>query len=58
MKSRSEHKRVLVISNSTLHGGGYLDQAENEIRSFLGSVKGVLFVPFALYDRDAYASMA
>ena len=51
-------KRVLLISNSTLYGSGYLDHAEDEIRSFLGGVKGVLFVPFALYDRDAYTSMA
>lgn len=51
-------KRVLLISNSTLYGSGYLDHAEKEIRDFLGSVKRVLFVPFALYDRDAYASMA
>ena len=58
MKSETEHKRVLLISNSTLYGSGYLDHAENEIRNFLGSVKSVLFVPFALYDRDAYASTA
>jgi len=51
-------KRVLLISNSTLYGSGYLDHAENEIRSFLGEAKGVLFVPFALYDRDAYAATA
>jgi len=51
-------KRVLLISNSTLYGSGYLDHAEAEILDFLGSVKTVLFVPFALYDRDAYASMA
>lgn len=58
MKSGNEHKRVLLISNSTLYGSGYLDHAENEIRSFLGSVKNVLFVPFALYDQDAYAATA
>src|ERR1700704_6607946 len=51
-------KRVLLISNSTLYGSGYLDHAEAEIRSFLGTVGRVLFVPFALYDRDAYASTA
>ena len=50
--------RVLLISNSTLHGSGYLDHAEGEIRDFLGDVKRVLFVPFALYDRDAYAATA
>ena len=57
MKSGSEHKRVLLISNSTLYGSGYLDHAEGEIRNFLGSVKVVLFVPFALHDRDGYAAM-
>lgn len=51
-------KRVLLISNSTLYGSGYLDHAESEIRSFLKDFKNVLFVPFALYDRDAYATMA
>jgi len=51
-------KRVLLISNSTLYGSGYLDHAEAEIRSFLGDLKRVLFVPFALYDRDKYAATA
>ena len=55
---KSNGKRVLLISNSTLYGSGYLDHAENEIRSFLATVGRVLFVPFALYDRDAYAAMA
>ena len=50
--------RLLLISNSTLHGSGYLDHAEAEIRDFLGDVKRVLFVPFALYDRDAYTTSA
>ena len=58
MKRTSEKDRVLLISNSTLHGSSYLDHAEAEIRSFLGGAKNILFVPFALYDRDAYASMA
>jgi len=50
--------RLLLISNSTLYGSGYLDHAEAEIRDFLGDVKRVLFVPFALQDRDAYAATA
>src|SRR5262249_51048117 len=29
-----------------------------EIRSFLGNVRRVSFVPFALFDRDTYAAMA
>lgn len=50
--------RLLLISNSTLFGSGYLDHAEGEIRDFLRDLKRVLFVPFALYDRDAYALTA
>ena len=51
-------KRILLISNSTLYGSGYLDHAEAEIRSFLGDVRRVLFVPYALFDRDKYALTA
>ncbi len=51
-------KRILLISNSTLYGSGFLDHAEAEIRSFLGDVKRVLYVPFALYDRDGYSAKA
>jgi len=58
MNSVSTKKRVLLISNSTLYGSGYLDHAEGEIRDFLGDVGRVLFVPYALYDRDAYSSTA
>ena len=52
------NQRTLLISNSTLYGSGYLDHVASEIVDFLGSVSGVLFVPFALYDRDAYANNA
>jgi dipeptidase E len=58
MNTEGETKRVLLISNSTLYGSGYLDHAEEEIRDFLKNVARVLFVPYALYDRDAYSSMA
>ena len=50
--------RILLISNSTVHGRGYLDHAENEIRDFLGTARIVLFFPFALHDRDSYAAKA
>ena len=53
-----KRRQVLLISNSTLHGSGYLDHAESEIQSFLCGVRRLLFVPYALYDRDAYAAMA
>lgn len=48
----------MLISNSTLYGSGYLDHAVAEIEDFLESARRVLFVPYALYDRDAYSSMA
>src|SRR5713101_7410829 len=54
----SNGKRVLLISNSTLYGSGYLDHAEAEIRDFLRKVAQVLFIPFALHYRDNYAAMA
>jgi len=56
MNNKTRH--LLLISNSTLHGSGYLDHAETEIRDFLGGLKHVLFVPFALFDRDKYAATA
>ncbi|HEX8492561.1 MAG TPA: dipeptidase PepE [Pyrinomonadaceae bacterium] len=58
MKTKSETKRVLLISSSTLYGSGYLDHAEREILDFLGNVGRILFIPYALYDRDAYSSLA
>jgi len=57
-KSEGNGKRLLLISNSTLYGSGYLDHAEAKIRTFFGAIRRVLFVPFALYDRQAYASKA
>jgi dipeptidase E len=53
-----QEKRLLLISNSTLYGGGYLDHAEIEIRNFLGMVRRILFIPFAQRDRGAYATSA
>ena len=50
--------RILLISNSTVYGRGYLDHVENEIRNFLGVARRVLFLPFALHDYEAYTSTA
>jgi dipeptidase E len=51
--------RLLLVSNSTLHGQGYLDHCAAEIADFLGrGVRRVLFAPFALKDRDGYAAKA
>lgn len=40
-------RRLLLISNSTLHGSGYLDHCADQIKTFLGERKTVVFVPFA-----------
>ncbi|KAM4730931.1 alpha-aspartyl dipeptidase [Anableps anableps] len=52
-------RRLLLVSNSTLHGSGYLDHCQQHISSFFGkNVKRVLFVPYALHDRNAYTKTA
>ena len=48
-------RRLLLISNSTQYGRGFLDHVESEMRDFLGPSQRILFVPFAMFDRDAYA---
>ena len=50
--------RLLLISNSTLYGSGYLDHAENEIRGVVNGGARVLFIPYAVQDRRAYAAKA
>ena len=40
-------KKLLLISNSTLHGSGYLDHCASEIKKFLGEIESVLFIPYA-----------
>jgi dipeptidase E len=49
-------KRLLLLSTSKLYGREYLDHAEAETRDFLGTIRAVLFVPFAIADRDGYAA--
>jgi dipeptidase E len=48
--------KMLLLSNSTNYGGGYLDHAMPAIRELLGGVRSLLFIPFALHDRAAYTS--
>ena len=51
-------KRLLLLSNSTNHGAGYLDHAMEAVVSFLGPARRVFFLPFALRDHEAYAAKA
>ena len=48
--------RILLVSNSTVYGRGYLDHVEQQIKAFLGEAKRILFFPYALYDLDGYAA--
>ncbi len=51
-------RRLLLLSNSTNHGRGYLDHAMEAVRAFLGPIRRVLFVPFALHDVRGYSEKA
>jgi dipeptidase E len=48
--------RLLLLSNSTEHGQGYLDHAMPAVLDFLGPVRRLVFVPFALRDHEAYTA--
>jgi dipeptidase E len=51
-------RKLLLISNSTVFGGGYLDHAETEIRDFLPKASRIVFIPFALHERGGYVAKA
>lgn len=51
-------RSLLLISSSVIHGSGYLDHAEAEIRRHFASVKTVHFMPYALAHHAAYAARA
>ena len=48
--------QLLLISSSVVHGYGFLDHSEAEIRRFLEGARSVAFVPFAQHDHDAYTA--
>lgn len=50
--------KLLLISNSTMHGGDYLAHCAKEIRDFLLAPHNVAFVPYALADHDGYEATA
>ena len=49
--------RLLLISSSNVHGYGYLDHAEPDIKRMLAGRKRVSFIPFAMHDTDHYTSI-
>ena len=50
--------RLFLISNSTMHGGQYLQHCAAELGEFLAKHKRVAFVPYALADHDGYEAKA
>lgn len=49
-------RRLLLASSSTTHGTGYLDHCAEQARELFDGRSRLLFVPYALFDRDAYAA--
>jgi len=45
---------LLLLSNSTNHGEGYLDHAITAVRELFGDRRRLAFVPFALKDHAGY----
>ncbi len=51
-------RRLLLISTSTVFGTRYLEHAFGELGGVLAGLRRVLFIPYALKDRDGYAAKA
>ncbi len=51
-------RRLVLVSTSTVFGTRYLEHAYPELRDGMGGVGRVLFIPYALKDRDGYAAKA
>ncbi len=51
-------RRLLLLSNSTNFGGGYLDHAVAAVRALFADSVRIGFVPFALADHEGYAARA
>jgi dipeptidase E len=47
-------RRLLLLSNSTPHGGGYLDHAWDAVARHFAGAREIVFVPFALREHAGY----
>ncbi|MET9191398.1 Type 1 glutamine amidotransferase-like domain-containing protein, partial [Streptomyces tendae] len=47
---------LLLLSNSTQHGRGYLEHALDTVTGFLPAGARLAFVPYALADHDTYTA--
>lgn len=48
--------QLLLLSNSTAPGRGYLEHVRDELGDFLSGVQDLAFVPYALADLDGYTA--
>ncbi len=51
-------RNLLLVSNSTQHGYGYLEHCAEAVKSLFAGADDLLFVPYALHGHDAYAATA
>ncbi|MEM7483228.1 MAG: dipeptidase PepE [Acidobacteriota bacterium] len=51
-------KHLRLISNSTCWGHGYLEHCESALEEVFDGGQRILFIPFALADRDGYEDKA
>ena len=52
----SAASELLLLSNSVMHGRGFLEHALDAIAQFLGERRTVHFAPYALADHDGYTA--
>lgn len=50
-------RNLLLISSSRVHGSGFLEHCREAIHEHLKSIERLLFLPYALADRDGYAEV-
>lgn len=50
--------RLMLLSNSTAPGRGYLEHAADALGELLAGLREVAFVPFALTDHEGYTATA
>lgn len=50
-------RNLLLISSSRVHGTEFLEHCRSEIAQHFAGVSRILFVPYALADRDGYAAL-
>ncbi len=49
--------RLLLLSNSSNHGQGYLDHVFDEVLTFFAGVRKLTFIPYALRDHAGYGAV-